>query len=100
MKEGLKAQGTGHRETGLKPVSTEDRQDNSLLVIEKFEGICPQCGQPFLAEYVTSLEQNIVMAMETIKTLRTINQLQEKKIKELESKKLVLVKRKVEVALN
>ncbi len=75
-------------------------QKSEEIVIQKFEGVCPECGQPFLAEYVNALEENIVFAMETIKTLKTILHLNEKKIKELESKKLVLVKQKVEVALN
>ncbi len=73
---------------------------NPLLEIQRFEGICPECGQPFLAEYVNTLEENVVMAMESIKSLQIILQLKDRKIKELESKKLVLVQKRIEINKN
>lgn len=73
---------------------------NPLLEIERFEGVCPECGQPFLAEYVNALEDKVMLAIESIKSLETILQLKDRRIKELESKKLVLVRTKIDVRKN
>lgn len=88
MKEGRKAQGSRCR----------DVKEKNLLEIKRFEGICPECGQPFLAEYVNELEDKVVMAIEAIKSLETVIQLKDRRIKDLEVKKLVLVRQKIDIS--
>lgn len=78
----------------------KDKDKSPLLEIEKFEGVCPECGQPFLAEYVNTLEEAVISARETIRSLDIVIKLRDRHIKELESKKLVLVKTKVDVSKN
>ena len=78
--------------------SEKAAEENPLLTIEKIEGVCPGCGQPFLAEYVAMLEDKVMMAIESIKTLETVLRLKNRKIKELEDKKLVLVRKDVNIS--
>ncbi len=75
-------------------------QKSEEIVIQKFEGVCPECGQPFLAEIVDELEKTVVKAIESIKSLEIILQLKNGKIKELETKKLVLVQKRIEISKN
>jgi hypothetical protein len=62
-----------------KQVSEED----PLLTIEAFEGVCPKCGQPFLARIFKEQEEKIIFAIETIKSLQAIIAIREKTIDQL-----------------
>jgi hypothetical protein len=58
-------------------------EEDTLLTIEAFEGVCPECGQPFLARIFKEQEEKIIFAIETIKSLQTIIAIRERAIDQL-----------------
>jgi len=54
---------------------------------ERFSGTCPTCGQPFCMEYVSKLENTLIVMKQAVQTLETANNIKDKKISKLEEKR-------------